>query len=168
MAKKRFSSGLDDLFSEGHDTLGMVDSGSSMSEITVRQGHHDRKNTHKSFASDLDALLHEALEESLEHLESQTGDKNALSGKSKSVSTMTSHRNPTGIDALIRQTIDVQDLSQDSETGIKRLTVAVDRSKLEQLKTIARLENAYLKDLLVHLIDDYIQEYKQEKGLELE
>jgi hypothetical protein len=43
----------------------------------------------------------------------------------------------------------------------------VDRTKLEQLKTIARLENSFLKDLLVDLIDEYITEYTQEKGLEL-
>ena len=68
---------------------------------------------------------------------------------------------------LIRQTIDVQDLSTDETTGKKRLTVAVDRPKLEKLKAIAKLENAFLKDLLVSLIDDYIEEYTQGKDASL-
>jgi hypothetical protein len=43
----------------------------------------------------------------------------------------------------------------------------VDRSKLDKLKIIARLENSYLKDLLVNLIDGYIVEYTQQKGIDL-
>ena len=53
----------------------------------------------------------------------------------------------------------------DEETGKKRLTVTVDKTKLEKLKSIARLENAYMKDILVRLIDEYIQEYAREKGI---
>ena len=72
-----------------------------------------------------------------------------------------------GLDNLIRQTIDLKEITTDETSGKKRLTVAVDRPKLEKLKTIARLENAYLKDLLVQLIDEYIQEYTKEKGVDL-
>ncbi len=75
---------------------------------------------------------------------------------------------PTGLDALIRQTIDIQDLEKEEQRGIRRLTVAVDREKLEKLTAIARMENAYLKDLLLELIDDYISEYADQKGLPLQ
>jgi hypothetical protein len=44
--------------------------------------------------------------------------------------------------------------------------VAVDKTKLDKLKTIARLENAYMKDILVQLIDEYIREYTKEKGFD--
>jgi hypothetical protein len=74
---------------------------------------------------------------------------------------------PNGLDNLIRQTIDVKEITTDEESGKKRLTVAVDRPTLEKLKAIARLENSHLKDLLVQLIDEYIQEYTTEKGVEL-
>jgi len=74
---------------------------------------------------------------------------------------------PSGLDALIRQTIDIQDLEKEEQRGIRRLTVAVDREKLDKLKAIARMENAYLKDLLLELIDDYINEYADQKGLPL-
>jgi hypothetical protein len=55
----------------------------------------------------------------------------------------------------------------DEATGKRRLTVAVDKTKLEKLKTIARLENSVLKDLLVELIDAYIQEYPVKKGVDI-
>ena len=52
-------------------------------------------------------------------------------------------------DGLINDfTIDVQDLVTDENTGKKRLTVAVDRPKLEKLKAIAKLENAFL--IVIH------------------
>ncbi len=61
----------------------------------------------------------------------------------------------------------MQEISNDEASGKKRLTVAVDRSKLDKLKVIARMENSYLKDLLVNLIDGYIEEYTQQKGVSL-
>ena len=71
------------------------------------------------------------------------------------------------MDALIRQTIDIQEITTDEASGKKRLTVAVDKTKIEKLKTIARLENAFMKDLLVALIDEYIKDYTRRKGLEI-
>lgn len=114
--------------------------------------------------SDLDALLQEALEESLEKYES---NQPAPSGKSKTTLAAAPLAASSGLDALIRQTVDVQDLGPDEQTGKRRLTVAVDKTKLDKLKLIARMENAYLKDLLVGLIDEYIREYGREKGVDL-
>ena len=108
------------------------------------------------------------MEESIHKYEARSTEK-ALNSKSKSKTKSTEQHTEShsGLDALIRQTIDIQALEKEEQSGIKRLTVAVDRSKLEKLKTIARMENAYLKDLLVGLIDEYIEEYKQQKGLKL-
>jgi DNA-binding transcriptional regulator YbjK len=164
MSKKKFTSGLDDLFADDAQSTSV---GSGMSEISVRQSP-ERKHSHvKSFASDLDALLQDALEESLERMDTAVQNNPSAASKTKSrlAERMTSAF--SGLDALIRETIDVQELTQEEATGIKRLTVAVDRAKLEKLKAIARLENAYLKDLLVGLIDEYITDYTKEKGLAL-
>ena len=118
--------------------------------------------------SDLDSLLQEALEESLERFDANQPDTTTPSGKTKTTSVISTYRPPmSGLDALIRQTIDVQEIATDEASGKKRLTVTVDRSKLEKLKAIARLENSYMKDLLVTLIDGYIEEYTQQKGIEL-
>ncbi|HLP95494.1 MAG TPA: hypothetical protein VK168_15730 [Saprospiraceae bacterium] len=164
MSKKRFSEGLDDLFSNSHSGHGNVFEEAVV--LTSPAAPSERRSAHKSFATDLDALLQEALDESLERYESSQPDSVSASAKTKSSADM---RVPVrnGLDNLIRQTIDVKEIATDEDSGKKRLTVAVDRPKLEKLKTIARLENSYLKDLLVHLIDEYIQDYTKEKGVDL-
>ena len=163
MSKKRFSEGLDDLFSDAHSGHGNL----FEADTAVAHGA-DRKSAHKNFMADLDSLLQEALEESLERYESNQPDTTTPSGKTKATGANMGYRSAvTGLDALIRQTIDVQEIASDEASGKKRLTVAVDRTKLEKLKTIARLENSYMKDLLVQLIDEYINEYTQQKGINL-
>lgn len=157
MSKKKFSEGLDDLFK---DLPADEAAWGASAETPVRE----RKASHKNFMHDLDVLLQEAMDETLEKLENDPPAASTPNSKSKSTAT---YRAPmSGLDTLIRQTINMSDLATDEVTGKKRLTVAVDKSKLDQLKTIARLENAYLKDILVHLIDDYIREYTQEKGID--
>lgn len=163
MSKKRFSEGLDDLFSDAHTGQENL-----LSADTAVAHPPERKSAHKNFMADLDSLLQEALEESIERYDANQPDTTTPSGKTKATAAGISYRAPlTGLDALIRQTIDVQEISTDETSGKKRLTVTVDRAKLEKLKTIARLENSYMKDLLVQLIDEYIEEYTQQKGLDI-
>lgn len=163
MSKKKFSEGLDDLFSDTHAGHSDLFGGDA-----VATRPQERKAVHKNFMSDLDSLLQEALEESLEKYESNQPFSTTAGNKSKSGGTASGYRSPvSGLDALIRQTIDVQEITTDEISGKKRVTVAVDKTKLEKLKTIARLENAYMKDLLVKLIDGYIDDYTRKKGLEL-
>jgi hypothetical protein len=163
MSKKRFSEGLDDLFSDNKASVG----GLFAEETAVAAPATERRGGHKNFMSDLDNLLQEALEESLEKYESGQNNPKSLGNKSKSAAQGAGAALPHGLDALIRQTIDVQEIMTDEATGKRRLTVAVDKTKIEKLKTIARLENAYMKDLLVGLIDEYINRYAQQKKLEL-
>lgn len=158
MSKKKFSEGLDDLFKDLPSEQGAWDQHPGDSP-------RERKGASKNFMHDLDMLLQEAMDEGLGQLESGTPAP-APSNKSKSAAA--AHRAPvSGLDALIRQTIDVREIVTDEETGKKRLTVAVDKTKLEKLKTIARLENSYLKDILLQLIDEYIQEYTRQKGIDV-
>lgn len=174
MSKKNFSSGLDDLFADSHAVVEEVAIANEVGESrpTARRGHS------KNFVSDLDALLQEAMDEGFERYENRraavaNGGGNAASeiasGKTKSAaaSLVQPHRAPlSGLDALIRQTISVREATPD-DLSKKRLTVAVDKPKLEKLKTIARLENAFLKDILANLIDEYIEEYSGKKGIDL-
>lgn len=163
MSKKRFSAGLDDLFKDVHTEQADFIGPSSGTVVPT-----DRKVAQKNFMSDLDSLLQEALEESLEKYESNQPDTTTPSSKTKTSSNASFDRPAlTGLDALIRQTIDVQEIATDEASGKKRLTVAVDKTKLDKLKVIARLENSYLKDLLVNLIDGYIVEYTQQRGIDL-
>jgi hypothetical protein len=155
--KKGFSAGLYDLFS---DTTGAQ---SSLFE-SEGKGMSAVRPVSKNFLADLDTFLQEALEEGLEKYEANQPDFVTPSAKTKSPAAEPLKKYPSGLDALIRQTIDVQEINTDEAAGKKRLTVAVDRNKLEQLRLIARLENAYLKDLVSRVIDSYIEEYRQDKG----
>ncbi|MEQ1746489.1 MAG: hypothetical protein ABMA02_13750 [Saprospiraceae bacterium] len=153
MSKKKFSDGLNDLFRDlpAEAETAVLLGGESPAR--------ERRMLGKNFMHDLDALLQEAMDDALDQLESEQPAVAAPSNKSRSA---VPFRSPvSGLDALIRQTVDFQDFGTDEETGKKRLTVTVDKSKLEKLKTIARLENAYMKDILLRLIDEYIQEYDQ-------
>jgi hypothetical protein len=161
MTKKKFSEGLDDLLSDSQ-TGGSTSADSAAAVAPPRE----RRQGLKSFISDLDALLQDALDESLaQHNDAQAASSSvqAKSAPKRSVSDNIPH----GLDVLIRQTVDIQDIITDEATGKRRLTVAVDKVKLEKLKTIARLENSFLKDLLVELIDAYIQEYPVKKGVDI-
>jgi hypothetical protein len=160
MAKKRFSEGLHDLFSDA-----AAEATSSVYSQAERPSH-ERKLGGKNFMTDLDALLQEALEETMEKYESNQSDPmTSSSAKTRQTSAGTLSASSSGLDMLIRQTIDFKEINSDEANGKKRLTVTVDRTKLDKLKAIARLENAYLKDLLTEVIDGYINEYAHKKGL---
>lgn len=161
MSKKRFSEGLDDLFSDDKTLSSGGLFGSPASPPT------ERRSGHKNFMSDLDALLQDALDESLANQETDNGEKLVSGSKSGSSTRPSADDLPHGLDSLIRQTIDIQGITSDEATGKRRLTVSVDKTKIEKLKAIARLENAYMRDLLIALIDEYIQEYSNKKGLDI-
>jgi hypothetical protein len=168
MSKKRFSEGLNDLFSTAHHDDADIWSPAGTDSEAVPRPAVERRVVGKNFMADLDSLLQEALSDfgTPEPRFADTAADLPTSGKTKSRAF--ADRPPLGgLDALIRQTVDVQEIATDEAAGKKRLTVAVDKNKLDKLKTIARLENSYLKDLLAGLIDEYIVEYKQRKGIDL-
>lgn len=141
--------------------------GGSVSEMIVTRPP-GKRTTHKNFMTGLDALLQEAMEESLDNYERNGPMASGSAAKTRSI--MADQRGDSlgsGLDALIRQTIEVQDMVTDESTGKRRLVVSVDKPRLDKLKTIARLENAFLKDLLVNVIDGYIYDYTRDKGLEI-
>ena len=157
MSKKKFSEGLDDLFKD------LPNEAEAWAHASGDTPARERRVSNKNFMHDLDSLLQEAMDDALEQYES---DQPTSVSSSKSKSSAVVYRSPvSGLDALIRQTVDIQDLGIDEESGKKRLTVSVDKTKLEKLKTIARMENAYLKDIMVRLIDGYIKEYDRQSKL---
>ena len=114
MSKKRFSEGLDDLFTNSHASHREVFGNSLVLTAPSAPAGERRPSPHKSFMTDLDSLLQEALDESLERYEASQPDSVSASSKTKASNT-NALRAPmrSGLDALIRQTIDVQDLVTD-------------------------------------------------------
>ena len=174
MSKKKFSTGLDSVFgAEKEDKIrvgsAFLMSDDSATEVQARPVERRAGNSNKNFLSDLDSLLQEALQYSFNDLNrSGSAVSSAVSsGKTKTAAAPASDsRMYSGLDSLIRQTVDFGSIEQD-ELGKKRISFSVDRTKLDKLKTIARMEKAYLKDVLSKLIDEHIQKYIEEKGLEI-
>lgn len=156
MSKKKFSEGLDELLSD-QSIETSTDWGYASDSPT-----RERKTGSKNFMDDLDDLFHQALDERFEQLEAEP--PTASTPRTKSKSTIAQRSSMSGLDGLIRQTIDIQEITADEASGKKRVTVAIEKAKLLQLKTIARIENAYLKDIMVQLIDEYLEKYQANKG----
>jgi hypothetical protein len=152
MSKKKFHDGLDDILRDSSDL-----------PMQGGPGSQERKPVGKNFLTDLDSLFREAMDETINR---QT-PTSPQSPTGKSANQQATRPALSGLDSLIRQTIRIEEINEEDENGKKRLTVAVDRQKLEQLKIIARLENSYLKDLLVNLINEYIDEYRKNKGVDI-
>jgi len=177
MSKKRFSDGLDDLLSN-MEAYEEPKQEQEMADVAVQPKKKKRSKGRKNFISDLDFLLQEAVNEMEDGSDDygyarsgQPSGKQAAPGKSKSRSSRSSSntskgpRAPlTGLDALIRQTVKVNHYDEPTK---KRLTVTVEKEMLKRLKTIARMENQFLKDIMARLIDEYIEEYKDNKGIDL-
>lgn len=73
-------------------------------------------------------------------------------------------RRPTGgLDLLIRSTVEPVAVT-DADTHTRRVTLLFDPKKLEKLKTIAKLERTYLKNIMDELVQDFIQHYEKQKG----
>jgi hypothetical protein len=109
MSKKRFSEGLDDLFSDSKSSVGSLFS----NDVAATVPAPERRSGHKNFMSDLDSLLQDALDESLEKFESGRSDNTLPSNKSKSNARTSADNLPHGLDALLRQTIDIQEIIND-------------------------------------------------------
>lgn len=171
MSKKKFTDGLESVFSvnDHRDVAGRGTSflGEAFSPEAKKeeQQHEARKSpARKTFTTDLDSLLEEALQESFRE---QTRQPAAAETKAQVFHQQTHRRRPlSGLDMLIRRTVEAGaiEIDNDETTGIKRLTVNFDREKLEKLKRIARMEKAYLKDILGDIVGDYIRKYESKRG----
>ncbi len=171
MSKKKFSDGLDSVFGGEKEEGIRVGSAFLMSDDSaaadvVAKPAERKVASHKNFLSDLDSLLQEALQDSFDDL-NRGGASAASSGKARTAASPASDQPGfSGIDSLIRATVDIGAIEHD-EAGKKRISFTVDRTKLDKLKTIARLEKSFLKDVLSKLIDEHIQKYVAERGLDI-
>lgn len=161
--KKKFTAGLESVFMETteafeHETVGLVDEPTKRkSKVQPQKVKRIKpRGNNKDFTSDLDTLLELALSESdNNYSEQQTEAKGSFKRTNKGLPAI------TGLDALIRQTIDVKMVdTTNSKKPTKRVTFSLDKEKLQRLKQIARVENAYLKDILSGLITDYIEQFE--------
>lgn len=173
MSKKRFSDGLDNLFEvkeQEQDNISVelqLESEAEKNDFSDSNGSIKRSSRlvvsrqGKNFTSDLDTLLEDALMESLEQgfdnnfKKDQLSAKMNISKKSEAV---------TGLDALIRRTIDNSGADYEKGVNLRRVTFTFDKLLLSKLKSIARTEKSYLKDIVNQIVEGYIQTYEKKRG----
>lgn len=179
MSKKQFSSGLDSVFSEEAQYEPNIDNSPWLLEtsegVEVATAEAKRASTTsstsarrsgKSFTSDLESLFAAA---SVERPREAVAPAEEMGSRTR-------HRPRrrmqtfAGIDGLIRDTTNgkvPRQIEEDTPSVRKRVTFTYDRERFSRLKSIARIEGSYLKDIISGLLNDYIKQYEKEAGLNL-
>lgn len=166
MSKKKFKAGLESLFGDmGDDQL------PGIRDLLVEEQEEERmvenpvkkpkKRSSKNFTSNLDDLFHNALDK--EFVEKR---EKAPMPRGRDTATKKRNLRPIiGIDALIRRT------SGDNPDGFsvntplkKRVTLTLEKQKIEHLKNIAKSKKSYLKDVVDEIISDYLREHPEEQN----
>lgn len=157
MSKKKFKHGLESLFDHPGDVKIEVQNTATGDDFATHEVSASKRHS-KNFTSDLDSLFEDALKESMEE-QFEKLKKNAGIEED----THASQTRYSGIDALIRQTLDSGSYEVDY-LPTKRVTFVFDHKKLDKLKSIAKMEKAYIKDIINSVISGYIEEYEKKKG----
>ncbi len=166
MSKKKFTSGLDTLFDT---TEAVMESNFAVSSqarpaegVPTTQSALVRRVTSKNFTSDLDSLFQEAfteaVEEKLEKMRRTSGVEDPFENNRRQ------YKQPlSGLDALIRSTVDTS-LAGLDHAAIKRLTIMFENQKIEKLKSIAKMERSFVKDLVSGVLTEFINDYEKRTG----
>ena len=162
MAKKRFTGDFtDSLFDESstQEAAAMPVSSSSRIEFDLATAVVPRRTTSKNFTSDLDSLFQEAfteaVEEKMDKLKRESGLQDPFAADERAY-----NKPLSGLDALIRQTVDASLASLD-HAAVKRLTIMFENQKIEKLKNIAKQERSFVKDLVSGVLSEFIENYER-------
>ena len=143
MSKKRFTQGFDSFFG-GDDPLEdsfVVEETAVEVKIEPRQQKQKKSTTSKKFATGLESIFMDILEEESKPVRAKKPKKKSF----------------VGLDQLIRSTIDISKIeSADKET--KRLTILLEIEKIEALRKIAQTEKKRLKNIIRQIVADYLEE----------
>jgi len=174
--KKSFSDNLANLFQErmlddnAQDNISMIENDSKNKKTTKKKGtatsaakktstkKSKRKpnTTRKSFSNNLERFFKDSIDGVLDGV--VTDVKRGL------INTQKGNRKAIGIDLLIKRTTkeNVKDRPAKQVTQTKRVTVVLDTEKLDELKRIAKEEKRRLHQIIGELVDEYIDEAKNE------
>lgn len=166
MAKKQFSTGMEWLFSEAAEDVIVVrteEQANNFSNLRKKrkETHAHKKMAHgKTFMQNLNSFLEEALidniSQKLDNIVESTTDQEPMD-------TIPGQSEPAGLDALIRSTIAGSEFKMDPRDK-SRFTIVFEKDKLEKLRTIAKIEKKYIKDIVSAMVAEFILRYEKEKG----
>lgn len=164
MSKKKFSAGLDSLFSISEDeNIEHYSESENIHEAitsTVAQVSAPVKARRgaKNFSSDLGSAMEDSFVTSEDNFLSNADDQLNLADAAK----RNARRPLSGLDALLRRTIESTDL--DNETK-RRIVLIIESGKVEKLKEIARGESLFFKDIIERSVNFFIDDYERRKAM---
>jgi hypothetical protein len=160
MSKKKFIDGLESVFTVlEEETVEHYDANSAEQPVTSPiQEAVKPKRGGKSFTADIGSAMQDNFVTTEDAFLSTTDDTLSLSEVSKK----TMRKPLTGLDALLRRTIESSDL--DNETK-RRVVLILESGKLEKLKYIAKEESIFLKDIIERSVNFFIEDYERHKSL---
>jgi len=166
VSKKKFKDGLESLFGGPAVAEPSLPENSPLLEQTEKKKNAanskkglkvraKRSRTGKNFTSDLDTLFESVIESNIRESKEDKQTKGRRASRAK--------RPPVvGLDALIQRTTDD---NYDYTSTKKRVTFIFEKKKLDKLKRIAKLQNAYLKDIIGKIVGTHIDKYDEEGQL---
>lgn len=158
MSKKKFTKGFDSLFGdiaeEKQQQLALFPEPEQPKKSPKVQKD---KTPSKDFSAELQSFLTEAFEESFE----KQMAAEALPEEEKPKRKPRTRKKFSGLDALIRSTIEPKPVEPIPEKNTKRVTLVIDKEKLSKLKSIARAERTYIKDIIDDMVSDFISQYEK-------
>lgn len=165
MSKKNLKDGLESLFGGPAIAEPSLPENSPLLERTERtkktaekkgvKVRAKRSKSSKNFTSDLDSLFESVINDNYREKQVEETDKNS---KNKT----TKRRPVVGLDALIQRTTDG---NYDYTSTKKRVTFIFEKKKLDKLKLIAKLQKAYLKDIIGKIVGEHISKYDDDGQL---
>lgn len=169
MAKKSFTAGLESLFVNLAEEKEQVDNPllrrhRKRPERLARKAPAERKMAHaggtedESFKDALEAFFRDELADKVV----QRAEEDAAEQPKRSQDRP--RRPKGGIDSLIQGTIVKDQLELGRKDSSERVTFVFDKDHVSKLKSIARLEKTYLKNIVTELILDFISTYESKHG----
>lgn len=174
MAKKSFTKGLESLFLDLAEEKDQTENpllrrSRVRTERQVRKTQKDRRlvqvaqssgsasDSEESFKDALEAFFREELPDKVIQRAEEDAD---LPRKSHSPGI----KAKGGIDSLIQGTIVRDQLELGRKDTSERVTLVFEKDHVDKLKTIARMEQKYLKNIVTELIQEFIRTYESEHG----
>lgn len=166
MAKKRFTDGLESLMGESSGSKAQVKELLLFPELAndPPPPKYEKRPAQKGFAAELQSFLTEAFEESFEaQMSLLERDMDSSHQQQAASSSKPVRRPPTGLDALIRSTIEPETMTV-QEYPTRRIVLTFDEEKIEKLQKIAQVKKTVLKDMISEIVSNFIRTYEKKKG----
>ena len=144
LAKKKFTEGLESLFAEVEEPA--FDKQGKKASDSGKPSSKDGKGGR--YGADLESFLSDAFEDAFEEKLGQ-GSKDKRKKKSR--------KSLSGLDILIRNTVDPQQQIEIEDLTPKRITLTLDDEHLAQLREMARQRKTYLKEMIKEIVADYLK-----------